>query len=137
MNASTKWCLAGFLFVGQAGCGQSSTPVPPLGTVSGTVLINGKPPGGECEINLFDASKGMGGLAVADSAGAFEFGGPIPAGSYKVYVTAKVPEPTEPGVPRPKPLSNIPRKYQSAETSDLTAVIKEGENAPLALDLKK
>lgn len=137
MSSLWKWCLAGLLAACQAGCGDAKNPAPPLGKISGTVLIDGKPPGGECEVNFFDASKGVGGLAMADSAGTFAFAGPIPAGSYKVYVTSKEPEPTEPGVPRPKRITNIPPKYQSADTSDIIAEVKEGENAPLALNLKK
>jgi hypothetical protein len=137
MSSLRKCCLAGLLAICQTGCGGAKDPVPPLGKISGTVLIDGKPPGGECEVNFFDASKGAGTLAVVDATGAFALGGPIPAGSYKVYVTSKEPEPTQPGVPRPKRITNIPPKYQSADTTDIIADVKEGENAPLALDLKK
>jgi len=137
MRLLDLWCCLGVLAAVQAGCGGPQVADKPMGKVAGTLQIDGKPPGGECTVNFFDASKGAGGLAVADAAGAFSMTESMPAGSYKVYVTTKEPEPTEPGVPRPKPATTIPKKYQSADTTDLVADVKEGDNAPLAFDLKK
>ncbi len=132
-----SWCCVGLLTVGLTGCGGSAAPAKPMGKLTGMLLIDGKPPGGECELNFFDASKGAGGLARTNAEGAFTMTDGMPTGSYKVYVTPKEPEPTEPGVARPKPATAIPRKYQSVDTTDLVAEVKEGDNAPLALNLKK
>lgn len=120
-----------------AGCGGSGPPPIAIGTLSGKVLLSGQAPGGECQVNFFDSVKGAGGLALTGADGTFTASLPVTPSGYKVSITAKEPEPTEPGVPRPKTVSGIPPKFRSMDTSGLTAMVKEGPNDPITYDLTK
>ncbi|QDT32248.1 carboxypeptidase-like regulatory domain-containing protein [Thalassoglobus polymorphus] len=119
-----------------AGCGGGGDKAP-SGRVSGSVKLNGEPvfPG---KITLTSATIGAAGSADLTSDGEFTFEGPLPVGQYKVYLTSAglgdSPPSENPKADANKGLKDVPQKYQSETTTDLTATIEEGKNTiPLEL----
>ena len=66
----------------------------------------------------------------------------LPPGTYKVAVTpstfgdGEVPLVTDPSAQAPGPTSEIPQKYRSTATSELTATVEAGDNEPFNFDLQ-
>jgi hypothetical protein len=131
-----------------AGCGDSSVPAGPTGTVAGKVTCNGKPVPAGCTVMFVHQEKSLpaSGLTAADgsytllargqpkvSAGAHKISVSPPvqdaaAGvssadpeAYKAVMTGKKAAPAEQKGP-------FPKKYLSADTSGLTFTVKEGSN---------
>ena len=117
------------------GCGKAEEP---LGSVSGTVLQQGKPVNGA--LVLFSNREiGVESTATTDAGGQFTMrldrAGGLPIGTYKVSVMeppADRPQPQngmEFSGPPPKPqVSSIPQRYGDIATSELTANVQRGEN---------
>lgn len=120
-----------------AGCGGGGgrQPTGPTGTVSGTVTFQGQPVT-EGTVRLYNPSTAEESTGPLDSAGKFQLSQPVPVGTYKVTVLPpKEPDP-QIGVPyQPKEHKNIPQKYRSELTSDLTTDVKEGPNT-VTVDLQ-
>jgi hypothetical protein len=115
-----------------AGCGGG--PSKPSATVSGEVLFEGKPVEAGM-VNFESPATGMATQAPLRS-GSFQFPQPVPLGSYKVSIAPPPDPPPVPGQTQPPAdPKDIPKKYRSITTSDLTAEVKSG-GAPFKFELK-
>lgn len=80
-----------------------------------------------------DPARSIGATATVKD-GKFAFVDPVPVGDYKVAVQPPpAPPPMQAGPAEPK--VDIPTKYQTSKTSDLTATVKKGTNEPVSLKL--
>jgi len=126
------------LLVSLSGCGGGK-PTVPRGKVSGKITVGGQPlTAGTVNFDL--KAGGYGAAAKLDDSGSYSIPDGIPVGTYTVYVSPPEEMPVGPGETRPsrpKAAVEIPVKYRSAPTSDLTAEVKAGENAPFSFDLPK
>ncbi len=114
------------LLIVLAGC--SGSEVRPSGTVSGTVTFGGEPVT-EGQVQFNSEELGVGALAKLDSAGKFTIEAPLALGKYTVTVLPPpLPAPEEGVEPEIKEYPNIPEKYRTESTTDLTAEVKEGDN---------
>ena len=91
-------------------------PKPVVGTLAGTVVLDGKPLA--CSVTLVSLDLPLPRVftAAVDDTGRYAFADPLPAGNYAVMVT-------DGGAVK------IPAKYQSVMTSGVSVVVKGGENA--------
>ena len=120
-------CLALFAF---AGCGSSK----PMGTVKGTVTLNGAPYA-DAAVIFLSLTTGQAASADIQAGGAFQLPTPLPTGTYTVYLAPKVAEASD----QPKPVSidrTVPDKYWNEAASDIKIEVKEGEN-DVKVELKK
>jgi hypothetical protein len=122
-----------------AGCSGPET-----GHVAGRVTIGGSPVTQGC-IVFEDTAAGISVNVGLQSDGSYvvkthDRSG-LPPGTYKVAVKPaafggdEVPLVTEPSSQAPAPGSQIPRKYHSTATSQLTATVETGDNQPFDFDL--
>ena len=112
-----------------SGCGGATERV--SGSVSGRVTFKGQPVTSGV-VNLMSKSRGIGASANLGDDGKYKITEPVETGEYKVVVTLAPPPPPRPedGPPKPaQPAANIPEKYRSEATTDLTTMVEEGENA--------
>lgn len=124
--------LAGIVAAALSGCGGSSERKRPTGKVSGTVEMGGQPLA--AGIVLFEDPTRSIGATAAVKEGKFSFTDPVPTGEYKVAVQPPpAPPPMQAGPAEPK--VEIPAKYQTSKTSGLVAIVKEGTNDPVSLQL--
>jgi hypothetical protein len=118
--------LAAGLVAGVAGCGDGK-PSQPVGTVSGKVQFSGKPV--ETGVVNFESLKTGAAAQATISDGEFEVPVPVPLGQYKVTVSPPPEAPPVPGKKVPPPrAADIPVRYQTQKTSNLSAEVKEGSN---------
>lgn len=116
-----------------AGCGGAQAESKPMGTVSGSVTLKGKPLT-DCRVNLISDQLGASAGGDLQADGSFTLDGPVPAGNYAVFIT--MPEIFTPAQAQSKSgLSSVPKKYRSQSTTDLKADIQQGENK-VDFDLK-
>ena len=116
-----------------SGCGGARAESQPMGAVSGTVTLKGQPLT-DCRVNFISQQGGSGAGGDLQPDGSFSFEGPIPTGTYSVFIT--LPEIFTPAQAQSKSgLASVPKKYHSQSTSDLTATVTEGDNN-LTLELK-
>ncbi len=133
----TGWVGGLLLSVSLFGCGAGGE-VKETGTVSGTVVLDGKPVT-KGLVSFSMAAEGAGALADLDANGGFKFEGPLQVGEYVVTVGPPRQDPNS--GPKtfikidPKDYASIPKKYYSETTSDLKAHVIEGENK-IELELK-
>lgn len=111
-----------------AGCGTPPPLVVP--EVKGTVTLNGTALT-EGTINFTSRHSGNAAIAHLGPEGKFTVAGGIVPGEYTVTITPPTPTPED---PTPK-TSDIPEKYRTEETSDLTAKIS-GTTSDLKFELK-
>ena len=133
------WAALTALIAGAISSGCSRPPENPSGKVSGTITFQGKPiTQGTVLFEL--KGGGAGGAAALDLEGKFSLVDALPVGSYVIAVAPPLPNPDDVAKPgfgsAPVVKTEIPQKYRSPTTSDLSTEIKEGENPPLTLDLK-
>ena len=113
------FCLAPALL---AGCGSSK----PVGSVKGTVTLNGQPYA-DAAVAFLSLETGQAASADIQPGGTFQLEKPLPTGSYTVYLAPKV----GPQSDEPKPVSidkAVPDKYWSEASSDIKVDVKEGDN---------
>lgn len=97
------------------------------GKVDGTVTFSGQPVKGGTV--YFESKSGGDGGSAPLNAGHFKVAEPLPVGSYVVIVMPIVLTPDEVADgKKPPPSDDIPEKYRSAQTSDQTFEVKEGQN---------
>ena len=142
LNSMASVTLAMLLAVAASGCGGGAGDADSRarGDVSGTVTIDGQ--AYTQGAVRFHSTTTVGEVFGAElqEGGKFELGESIPVGSYKVTLSPPASGPVmgEDGSMRPptaEEMKNpVPTKYQSAESSDKTVEIKEGDN-PLTIDL--
>lgn len=107
---------------------------PATGTVKGTVTFNGNPVKAGT-VNFLSAT-GAGAQATLDESGHFQFDAPVSAGEYKVYVSAPVPTPQQPGTKsKPMPKFEVSKKFQDPSSSGVTVKVQAGENT-IPVELK-
>lgn len=124
-------CLVLSFCVLAVGCGGQRKVA--TGNVTGVVTFEGKPV--EVGVINFESDEGTGAGAEAEIVdGDFSFKS-IPVGNYKVTVMPQLVDP-QPGMVRPPDPQDIPHKYRTPKSSDLTAKITAGENS-VSFDLKK
>jgi hypothetical protein len=119
-----------------SGCG----PGRERGTLTGTVSFQGQPVTDGIVLFSGDVSY----MYSIQPDGTFEAktaeGKGVWAGTYRVAVAPALADP-EMGVGKSPPRisipSNIPRRYWKPETSGIEVEIKEGQNEPLAIELKE
>lgn len=125
-----------FLFVQQVVCGiiltaflPSCSSEPPMASASGVVSLDGKPLK-MGRVGFLSKETGKGASAKIGPTGEFSLDSPVPPGSYTVTVIPPETAPPVEGEPvTPEPtFEGFPKKYRSAETSDLTVDVQEGEN---------
>ena len=127
---SVLWAVLVFLATAPTGCEKSEV----LGKVSGKVTFQGKPVT-EGLVLLANAENGVHVTAELRADGSFDVQTPgdsgLPLGTYQITITPpRVEFPIDVTEPPPiiRTLNNIPAKYSSATTSELTLVVQEGEN---------
>jgi hypothetical protein len=116
------------------GCGASKTS---SASASGKVTAKGQPVT-NAMINFMAAKGGTAASGDLDAGGAYSIAQGLPPGSYKVSVIPKssmeqAPKPGQKAAAAPD--SNVPLKYRSDATSNLTAEIKPGANPNLDFKL--
>ena len=117
--------LAACALVLLPGCGQKAKATP-MGTVSGTVTIKGKP----LEIGRLNFASGQQGTGASGSLGPdgkYILDGPLATGTYDVFVSFEI-SPAQFGTPAADVLKTVPSKYQRQNTSKLVAQVEEGTN---------
>lgn len=124
----SAFCLLSCLLLG--GCGGGGKDVGPTGEVEGTVTLGGEPLT-EGSVAFYQESTGNTGGAELGPGGKFKFDAPTPVGRY--LVSFQPPAPPQPDNAESDRLanleSNIPAGYQTGQTSEITAEIKEGPNS--------
>lgn len=140
------WVLIGVLVIGVIalpGCGSKPADEPTLAEVTGKVMLDGAPAKGG---NIFftpDESKGTKGpasLGVINDKGEFTLsssggrGGAV-VGHHKVNIVCPQAGSSEGATGSGPPPCNIPKKYESPDSSDLVAEIKAGQPNEVTLQL--
>ena len=121
-------CLSLLTVIPLAGCGEGGKQPGPTGGVAGVVTFEDQPVT-EGRVQFYSAQTGGGGMATLDQSGKFAMQDPILVGSYKVSILPpEEPAPESPTGTEPKEYPNIPEKYRTELTTDLTAEVKEGDN---------
>ena len=118
-----------------AGCGSGDGK--PSGSVSGRITFQGQPVTSGV-VNLMSQKLGAGASAPLGDDGKYRLADSLELGDYKVMVTPPPPPPPRPedGPPKPPPAAaNIPKKYRTEATTDLSATVKSGSNT-FDFDLK-
>lgn len=106
------------------GCGE---PGPTTGPVVGNVTLDGEPL--QSGLVRLSNAEGYGAIATVQEDGSFQFETDVEVGTYTVTVLP--PEPPAPGDPPPEkklPRPNIPRQYQSEQSSPLTIEVTDSSN---------
>jgi hypothetical protein len=121
------WALAAVVMAGTWGCGGSKGPA---GRVSGKVDAKAGPVT-EANVQLVRADGVPIAVAALNPAGEFSFAERIPTGDYRVAVLpiVEVASAEDMTSHHQVIIKKIPQKYWNAQTSGLTATVKEGENA--------
>jgi hypothetical protein len=127
------WLLFGFVLGAAGGCRAGG---PARFPVSGEVRFEGQPVQ-DGIVSLFSRETGIASGGRLDDKGRFTVAEGMPAGSYVVTVRPP-PSDVAPPMVAPDPLvayPNIPKKYWSDTTSDLTATVESSRREPLRFDL--
>lgn len=109
------------------GCGPT---VKPTGTVSGTVMMDGKPIT-TGDVNFFDPATGVAAKAPLDAAGKFTLPAAVDVGSYKIYITPSSLMSTggaDGSAPPAVTAVPVPPKYTVMDTTTLKHDVKAGSN---------
>jgi hypothetical protein len=116
--------------VALAGCGSAK----PMGTVQGTVTLDGAPYA-DAAVIFLSMETGQGASGDIQSGGTFSLSDPLPVGTYTVYLAPKAVAETD----QPSPVTmdrTVPEKYWNEAASDIKIDIQEGPNA-VTVELKK
>jgi len=114
-------CTASLLFL--LGCGSSG---PHMIDVTGSVVMDGKPVQGG-SISFENETTGH---AARSDIGDGSFALAVPPGDYKVAIepsTVEVPSKNPNSPPTTRYAENIPRKYHSVRTTDLSATVSDDQ----------
>ena len=130
---TVAWLLFAIALVAAGGCGPGGPVRLP---VAGEVRFAGQPVQ-DGIVSLFSRETGIASGGRLNNKGRFTVAEGMPAGSYVVTVR---PPPSEvaPPMVAPDPLvayPNIPQRYWSDTTSDLTATVESSRREPLRFDL--
>lgn len=127
--------VCGLAVIAAIGCGGGASKGP-TGNVAGTVTFEGTPvPAGT--VSLYSPKTAESGTTSISESGQFKFANPLPVGTYTAIVAPPQESPPEVGKPyEPKTYDNIPAKYRSELTSDITVEVKNGTNS-ITVAMKK
>ncbi len=125
-----RWGLAfgsalafALLIITLAGCAQ----VDPVGTVEGTVLLDGEPYS-DASVVFLSLDTGQGSSANLGPGGRFELPDPLPVGTYTVFMAPRA-EDADAHEPQPVTMDeSIPDKYWNEASSDIEITVEEGAN---------
>lgn len=110
-----------------------------MGTVTGKITVEGQPLA-NARVNYVSSQIGAGASGELKEDGTYTLEGPIPVGTYKVFLTPPGLGDIPAGDPRaaniPTKLTGVAKKYQSAATTGWTAQVKAGKNE-FNFDVKK
>lgn len=124
------------LVIGLFGGCSGGTSKGPTGNVSGTVTFDGQPVA-TGTVRLYSQKTGETGSGVLTEGGKFKFAEPLPVGSYQAIVVPPQEPPPEVGKAyEPKTYDNIPEKYRTELTTDITVEVKAGDNT-ITVEMKK
>lgn len=120
-------CIAPATLFFMSGCGQAGPPA--SAKAEGTVTHQGKPVS-TGEIYFIAADKGFAANASLTTEGKFQISTGLPPAQYRVFLTRpRITKPPMAGEPPPEAVEfPVPDKYQSENTSGLSAEIKPGDN---------
>ncbi len=128
-GAWSALCLLSCFLLGCGGNG-GGREIGPTGEVEGTVTLDGEPLTAG-SVAFYQSNTGNSGGGELGPDGKFKFSTPTPIGSY--LVSFQPPPPPQPDDEESGMLarveSNIHVGYQTGETSNFTAEVKEGPNA--------
>ena len=129
-SVRSAFCLLCLLSVGILGCGGGGKDIGPTGEVEGTVTMDGEPLA-IGSVALYDESTGNTGGGELGPGGTFKFTVPVPVGTYQVsFQPPDAPPPEDKASDELATSdSSIPEDYQSGETSEIVAEVKEGPNS--------
>ena len=99
---------------------------PATGSILGKVTCRGQPLTGGI-VTFINEKVGGGASSEIDSSGAYRITS-IRTGEYNVAIHRQPPKPETPRQVAGAQKLNIPEKYQTPQTSGLTATVKEGQN---------
>ncbi|MEW4455689.1 carboxypeptidase-like regulatory domain-containing protein [Bremerella sp. JC817] len=126
-----NWKLFSLALAAVVICGCSKSE--PLGTVKGVVTFKGQPVA-EATVSFRNQKTGDSASDVLDEEGKYEIraAGGMDPGDYQVIILPPEVEvslgPNSPPAMKPKDMPNVPKKYQSAQTSTLLTVLEAGTN---------
>lgn len=131
LSHAITFCLS---LIVLAGCGGGSDEKP-TGTVTGKLTYKMQPLG-NVNVNFSSPDTGAAAMAEVEADGTFEFSTPIPAGTYKVYLSPPTPPAPGSGEPVVSAPPNLPPTYMQLETSTLSAKVEAGSKNEILLDLQ-
>ncbi len=120
--SGSAWTVALLACLGM-GCAQ----VDPVGTVEGTVLLDGEPYA-DASVVFLSLETGQGSSANLGPGGRFTLPDPLPVGTYTVFMA---PRAEESSADEPQPVTmdaTIPDKYWNEASSDLRVTVEAGVN---------
>ncbi|WDQ15061.1 carboxypeptidase regulatory-like domain-containing protein [Rhodopirellula sp. P2] len=133
MNLPTTMLCTGLAFLTTISIGCSDSP--PEGTVEGIVTLNGKPYD-DAAVMFLDATTGQAAGTDIQDGGQFALKEPVPTGTYSVYLAPRT-VPMEEGSPEAVKIDeSVPEKYWNEASTDIQAIVNEGENS-VTIELKK
>lgn len=117
-------CLLASIVAIGIGCSADA----PAGKIEGTVSTS-KGPIATGVVNFYNAESGNAAMATIKD-GQFQLEGELPPGSYAVYITPPPPSPPNPDTPPTPPvtLDDVPKSYQTAESTPWKKDIVAGQN---------
>lgn len=135
-SAAGRLCLAALLLGFATGCGKQEGEVrnEKLSKVSGVVTYKGKP----VDAGVVSFSNPMNGFSASGEiglAGKFDIT-LVPVGDYRVSISPPMPKEAVDPATLPKGSSDIPVKYQNAETSGLQATVPDEGVKDLKIELE-
>jgi len=118
-----------------AGCGPAAKP---SGDVTGKVTYKGAVVP-DAKIQIQSPETGYADGAKLDAAGKYQFATPVVAGKYNVSIEPIIQQPvagTAPATTKPAERADIPKKYRSSATSELTLTVTKGKTTTFDVDMK-
>ncbi len=132
ISLSAPLILCSLILMG--GCGKSNAIK--KGSVSGNVQVKGTPLQNG-QIVFSSESLGVNQAAVIQPDGTYSLEASMPVGDYRVYFLPPADGDIQPGLANQQPpvaLKNVPEKYRSEASTDLTVIVTEGKNtAPIEI----
>ncbi len=120
----TRFLLAFLLLIVSLGCSGNKEPV---GTVQGTVVVDGSAPSERLRLSFYNSMTGKGATGRTAENGEFQLERPLPVGTYKIIVDRLQLDESESGGGSLASM-NIDNAYANDETTPLSLEVVEGEN---------
>ncbi len=125
-STAARSVVAGFLALAfLSGCGPKG---PPMGTVSGKLLIAGAGPKEPTRVTFINNSIGQGAGATVGDDGGYKLDLPLPPAEYKVFVSKILADTGGPVSTAKELLMSVPKEFRNEDTTPLKYQVKEGPN---------